>query len=186
MLEESPQVDPEDVPAGGSHSGHLLRLPADGAHAGRPGRRPRRRIPPGSTARPSPITTPAASCSRACPEQAISWMSHGDYMAKVPEGFALVAHTDACPNAAICRREPGLLRRSVPPGGESHRSSARQMLRNFLYEVCGAKGTWTMGDYLQKCRGTAPGHGRPQGPGAAGAVRRRGFLRCWRRCWPKR
>ena len=29
-------------------------------------------------------------------------MSHGDYMAKVPEGFSLVAHTDACPNVAIC------------------------------------------------------------------------------------
>ncbi len=28
-------------------------------------------------------------------------MSHGDYMAKVPEGFELVAHTDACPTAAI-------------------------------------------------------------------------------------
>ena len=32
------------------------------------------------------------------PEQGISWMSHGDYMAKVPEGFDLVAHTDMCPN----------------------------------------------------------------------------------------
>ena len=29
-------------------------------------------------------------------------MSHGDYMEKVPEGFALVAHSDACPNVAIC------------------------------------------------------------------------------------
>ena len=28
------------------------------------------------------------------PEQGISWMSHGDYMAKVPEGFELVAHTE--------------------------------------------------------------------------------------------
>ena len=35
------------------------------------------------------------------PAQGISWMSHGDYMAKVPEGFALVAHSDACPNVAI-------------------------------------------------------------------------------------
>ena len=30
------------------------------------------------------------------PQEGISWMSHGDYMAKVPEGFSLVAHTDAC------------------------------------------------------------------------------------------
>ena len=35
------------------------------------------------------------------PEQGISWMSHGDYMAKVPEGFKLVGHTAMCPNVAI-------------------------------------------------------------------------------------
>ena len=36
------------------------------------------------------------------PAQGITWMSHGDYMEKVPEGFSLVAHSDACPNVAIC------------------------------------------------------------------------------------
>ncbi len=35
------------------------------------------------------------------PARGISWMSHGDYMAKVPDGFALVAHSAACPNVAI-------------------------------------------------------------------------------------
>ena len=32
------------------------------------------------------------------PDQGVTWMSHGDYMEKVPEGFALVAHSGACPN----------------------------------------------------------------------------------------
>ena len=31
------------------------------------------------------------------PAESITWMSHGDYLAQVPEGFQLVAHTDACP-----------------------------------------------------------------------------------------
>ena len=44
----------------------------------------------------------ACKLFKGLPEQGISWMSHGDYMAKVPEGFALVAHTDACPNAGHC------------------------------------------------------------------------------------
>lgn len=35
------------------------------------------------------------------PEESITWMSHGDYMAKVPDGFSLVAHSDRCPNVAI-------------------------------------------------------------------------------------
>ena len=37
------------------------------------------------------------------PEQSVTWMSHGDYMAKVPEGFSLVAHSAACPtDASAC------------------------------------------------------------------------------------
>ena len=35
------------------------------------------------------------------PERGVSWMSHGDYMEKVPDGFALMAHSKACPNVAI-------------------------------------------------------------------------------------
>ena len=58
-----------------------------------------RRTPRGSTARPRPIYNTDCKLFKGLPEQGISWMSHGDYMAKVPEGFALVAHTDACPNA---------------------------------------------------------------------------------------
>ena len=67
----------------------------------------------------------ACKLFKGLPAQGISWMSHGDYMAKVPEGFSLVAHTDACPNVAICRPEPGVLRRPVPPRGEPHRARHR-------------------------------------------------------------
>lgn len=41
------------------------------------------------------------------PETGISWMSHGDYMAKVPDGFALTAHSDVCPNVAISDESRG-------------------------------------------------------------------------------
>ena len=82
------------------------------------------------------------------PEQAISWMSHGDYMAKVPEGFALVAHTDACPNAAIADKSRGFYGVQFHPE-VNHTQFGSQMLRNFLYEICGAKGTWTMGDFCK-------------------------------------
>ena len=82
------------------------------------------------------------------PEQAISWMSHGDYMAKVPEGFALVAHTDACPNAAIADESRGFYGVQFHPE-VNHTQFGSQMLRNFLYEICGAKGTWTMGDFCK-------------------------------------
>ncbi|MDD6315877.1 MAG: glutamine-hydrolyzing GMP synthase [Clostridia bacterium] len=80
------------------------------------------------------------------PETGISWMSHGDYMAKVPEGFALVGHTDACPNVAIADEARGFYGVQYHPE-VNHTEHGVDMIRNFLYEVCGAKGDWTMGDY---------------------------------------
>ena len=80
------------------------------------------------------------------PEEGISWMSHGDYMAKVPEGFKLVAHTDACPNAAIADEARGFYGVQYHPE-VNHTQHGVSMIRNFLYEVCRAKGDWTMGDY---------------------------------------
>ena len=82
------------------------------------------------------------------PETGISWMSHGDYMAKVPEGFALVAHSDACPNVAIANEEKGFYGVQYHPE-VNHTENGTLMLRNFLYEVCHAAGDWTMGDYCK-------------------------------------
>ena len=73
-------------------------------------------------------------------------MSHGDYMAKVPEGFALTAHSDACPNVAIADEARGFYGVQYHPE-VNHTENGIKMIRNFLYEVCGAKGDWSMQDY---------------------------------------
>ena len=80
------------------------------------------------------------------PEKSVTWMSHGDYMEKVPEGFSLVAHSDACPNVAICDETRGFYGVQHHPE-VNHTEFGTAMIRNFLYEVCGATGDWTMGDY---------------------------------------
>ena len=90
----------------------------------------------------------ACKLFKGLPEQGISWMSHGDYMAKVPEGFALTAHSDACPNVAIADEKRGLYGVQYHPE-VNHTEHGVDMIRNFLYEVCGAKGDWTMGDYKE-------------------------------------
>ena len=69
-------------------------------------------------------------------------------MAKVPEGFSLVAHTDMCPTAAICDEARGFYGVQYHPE-VNHTENGIGMIRNFLYEVCGAKGDWTMGDYCK-------------------------------------
>ena len=86
---------------------------------------------------------------RGLPEQSITWMSHGDYMAKVPESFRLVAHSDACPTVGICDEVRGFYGVQFHPE-VNHTEYGQAMLRNFLYEVCGATGDWTMGDFMRK------------------------------------
>ena len=80
------------------------------------------------------------------PEQGISWMSHGDYMAQVPQGFELVAHSANCPNVAIANEEKGFYGVQYHPE-VNHTENGVKMIRNFLYEVCHAAGDWTMEDY---------------------------------------
>ena len=82
------------------------------------------------------------------PAEGISWMSHGDYMERVPEGFSLVAHSGACPNVVICDEERGFYGVQFHPE-VNHTENGTNMIRNFLYEVCKARGDWTMGDYKE-------------------------------------
>ena len=59
----------------------------------------------------------------ACRRESITWMSHGDYMAKVPEWLPARGPFGRLPQrSAICDESRGLLRRAVPPGGQSHRA----------------------------------------------------------------
>lgn len=80
------------------------------------------------------------------PETGVSWMSHGDYMEKVPDGFTLAARSNACPNVAIADVKRGFYGVQFHPE-VNHTENGVRMIRNFLYEVCGAKGDWTMEDY---------------------------------------
>ena len=80
------------------------------------------------------------------PAQGITWMSHGDYMEKVPQGFALTARSGACPNVAIADEARGFYGVQYHPE-VNHTQHGTDMIRNFLYEVCGAAGDWSMSGY---------------------------------------
>ena len=83
---------------------------------------------------------------RGLPQTGITWMSHGDYMERAPEGFALTARSAACPNAAIADESRGFYGVQFHPEVE-HTRNGTDMIRNFLFEVCHAAGDWTMEDY---------------------------------------
>ncbi len=83
------------------------------------------------------------------PAEGVSWMSHGDYMARLPVGFKLTAHSAACPNVAIADEARGFYGVQFHPE-VNHTEMGTAMLRNFLYKVCRANGDWTMGDFKNR------------------------------------
>ena len=82
------------------------------------------------------------------PKEAISWMSHTDYIQKLPEGFSITAHSAGCPVAAMEYPEKKFYGVQFHPE-VNHTVNGQQMLHNFLYQVCGCTGDWTMEDYAK-------------------------------------
>lgn len=80
------------------------------------------------------------------PVRAVTWMSHTDYVDKLPNGFIGAAATASTPYAAMYDADRKLYAMQFHPE-VLHTENGTQMLRNFLYRVCGTKGDWTMADY---------------------------------------
>jgi GMP synthase (glutamine-hydrolysing) len=71
----------------------------------------------------------------------VVWMSHGDSVARLPEGFAAVASSDDCEFAAVHSAERGLWGVQFHPE-VSHTVRGRELIDNFLGRVCGLTGDW--------------------------------------------
>ncbi|MDR1042847.1 MAG: GMP synthetase, partial [Clostridiales Family XIII bacterium] len=76
------------------------------------------------------------------------WMSHTDYIAEAPDGFAVTSFTDNCPTASLENKERKLYGVQFHP--EVHHTPFGQaLLENFLYRVCGCRGDWTMSNFAK-------------------------------------
>lgn len=81
-------------------------------------------------------------------ENEICWMSHTDYVTELPEGFKVIGKTATCPAAAIECEQKGYYGVQFHPE-VNHTPKGSQMLYNFLYEICGCTGQWTMTNYIE-------------------------------------
>jgi GMP synthase (glutamine-hydrolysing) len=81
------------------------------------------------------------------PEETIVWMSHGDQVQSVNGAFVPLAETDTCPVAAVRHRSRPVFGLQFHPE-VSHTPYGSRILRNFLYDVCGCAGRYSMQSFL--------------------------------------
>lgn len=77
------------------------------------------------------------------------WMSHGDKVSKLPEGFTALAQTDACPFAAIGNDEKRIYGLQFHPE-VTHSPRGKDLLSNFVVKICGAPTTWNMANLADR------------------------------------
>lgn len=81
-------------------------------------------------------------------DKTIMWMSHGDYIEKIPQGFQITAHTAVCPVAAMENRDKKMYATQFHPE-VMHSVRGRELLSNFVYDACGCKGDWKMDSFVE-------------------------------------
>ena len=75
------------------------------------------------------------------------WMSHTDYIEKLPEGFENIAHTSNCPNAAMMDADRKLYAVQFHPE-VVHTEEGFKILSNFVLKICGCSGNWKMASFV--------------------------------------
>ena len=81
-------------------------------------------------------------------EKSVCWMSHTDYVEVPPEGFEIVGKTPSCPVAAISHNDKKLYGVQFHPE-VVHTQKGKEMLHNFLFEICECKGDWIMSSFVE-------------------------------------
>ncbi|MFQ5611026.1 MAG: glutamine-hydrolyzing GMP synthase [Anaerolineae bacterium] len=105
------------------------------------------------TAETDPIFSPLVETGRnrageARPRLRV-WMSHGDRITQLPPGFRALARTANSPVAAMGDPQRALYGVQFHP--ESHHTPrGREIIKNFLYNVCGCTGNWTTGNFIEQ------------------------------------
>ena len=74
------------------------------------------------------------------------WMSHGDEIMDMPAGFRSSAYTENSPNAVISDGSKLFGLQFHPE--VAHTPQGKQIIRNFLYNICGCHGAWTPGNFI--------------------------------------
>ncbi|MCP3917926.1 MAG: glutamine-hydrolyzing GMP synthase [bacterium] len=79
----------------------------------------------------------------------VVWMSHGDKVTRLPDGFAVYAQSESCPFAAVGDPERGFFGVQFHPE-VSHTVRGREVIQSFLFEVCRMPGDWQPASIVER------------------------------------
>lgn len=82
------------------------------------------------------------------PKKQVVWMSHGDQVSKMAEGFTQDASSDTCTFAATSHTGKKIYTLQFHPEVR-HSEYGNVLLKNFVFEICGAKGDWSMHNFIE-------------------------------------
>lgn len=94
-------------------------------------------------------TTEGVGLGTAIRKGSVVWMSHGDTIARLPEGWRVLASTESIPIAAFSAGDNITYGVQFHPE-VSHSECGLELLRAFLLEVCGCKGDWTPKAFVEQ------------------------------------
>ena len=83
------------------------------------------------------------------PNELNVWMSHGDQVDVMPEGFEVGARSLSCPNAAMRDEERNLYALQFHPE-VVHTQHGDKILHNFLFPICGCTGDWELASWVDE------------------------------------
>ena len=76
------------------------------------------------------------------------WMSHGDKVTQLPDGFVQTAETDSCPIAAMAHSEKPWFGIQFHPE-VTHTSLGKEIMERFVIELCGCEALWTPANIVE-------------------------------------
>lgn len=77
------------------------------------------------------------------------WMSHGDSVVRMPEGFQRLGHTETCAIAAMGNPKTKMYGVQFHPE-VSHTPKGKDLIQNFVYRICECQPSWTAGSFIDK------------------------------------
>jgi GMP synthase (glutamine-hydrolysing) len=82
------------------------------------------------------------------PEQQVVWMSHGDLVKEIPQGFHVDAISTSCPYAAMSNEERKFYGVQFHPEVR-HSEFGNELLKNVVFNICECAGNWSMENFIE-------------------------------------